>query len=238
MQKPPQNNYGNRFVSFEKKSNQYYNIKNERYSFLRQVIFLEIKLNKREAKKLKSKNTIINSAIKLFGTKGLKDTSIADIMQDADLGIGTFYNYFQSKDELLNNLLTQIAFDIRQYFVKLTNENSSQAQILEAIVIYSAKVLDHNRFILPLFMRAVDKSALTVQHHSLMQKPLPFKDLFDEIIQSGQANGEFRTDIPAEIITEMFHSLFQTASFSSLPIKYQDNIRYKLNLILTGIKTR
>ena len=71
-----------------------------------------------------------------------------------------------------------------------------------------------------------------------MQKPLPFKDLFDEIIQSGQANGEFRTDIPAEIITEMFHSLFQTASFSSLPIKYQDNIRYKLNLILTGIKTR
>ena len=95
MQKLPQNNYGNHCVSFEKKSNQYYNIKNERYSFLRQVIFLEIKLNKREAKKLKSKTTIINSAIKLFGTKGLKDTSIADIMQDADLGIGTFYNYFQ-----------------------------------------------------------------------------------------------------------------------------------------------
>lgn len=202
------------------------------------MIFLEIKLNKREAKKLKSKNTIIKSAIKLFGEKGLKDTSIADIMTDADLGIGTFYNYFQSKDELLNNLLTQIAFDIRQYFFKLTSEKNSQTQILEAIVIYSAKVLDHNRFILPLFMRAVDKSALTVQHHNIMQKPLPFKDLFDEIIHDGQQNGEFRNDIPAEIITEMFHSLFQTASFSSLPIKYQDNIRYKLNLILAGITNK
>ena len=61
------------------------------------------------------------------------------------------------------------------------------------------------------------------------------EDIFDEIIKTGQDNGEFRSDIPAEIITEMFHSLFQSASFSSLPLKYQENIRYKLNLVLSGI---
>jgi len=38
-----------------------------------------------------------------------KDTSIADIMQKANLGIGTFYNYFQSKDDLLRSLLIQLA---------------------------------------------------------------------------------------------------------------------------------
>lgn len=196
---------------------------------------MEQNLSKREIKKIQSKKAIIHSAIELFAKKGLKDTSIADIMQDADLGIGTFYNYFQSKDDLLSSLLIKLAMDIREHYLKSLTEQKTQAQILEGLVRYTANLLDKNRFILPLFMRAVDKSALTVQSPASIKKPLPFKDIFDEIIQAGQNNGEFRQDMPAEIISEMFHALFQSASFSSLPIKYQDNIRYKLNLILSGI---
>ena len=197
---------------------------------------MEPVLNKREAKKLQSKQMITSAAIHLFGTKGLKDTSIADIMTEANLGIGTFYNYFQSKDDLLNHLLVKIASDIRAYFVKLTEEQQSQANILKNIVLYSADVLEHNRYILPMFMRAVVKSAATnTKANEMVGKPLPFKLLFDQIIQQGQLVGEFRDDLPAEIITEMFHSIFQTASFSTLPIPYKDNIRYKLELILTGI---
>lgn len=199
---------------------------------------MEHTFSKREAKKIQSKNSIIQSATILFAQKGLKDTSIADIMQKSNLGIGTFYNYFQSKDDLLSNLLIQLAMDIRKYYLELLNKQITQAQILENLVTYTANLLEQNRFILPLFMRAVDKSAIMIKPPVSMKKPLPFKDIFDEIIQSGQKNGEFRNDIPAEIISEMFHSLFQSASFSSLPIKYQDNIRYKLNLILTGISLR
>lgn len=202
------------------------------------MIILEHTFSKREAKKIQSKNTIIQSATILFAQKGLKDTSIADIMQKSNLGIGTFYNYFQSKDDLLSNLLIQLAMDIRKYYLELLNKQITQAEILEKLVIYTANLLEQNRFILPLFMRAVDKSAIMIKPPVSMKKPLPFKDIFDEIIQSGQKNGEFRNDIPAEIISEMFHSLFQSASFSSLPIKYQDNIRYKLNLILTGISLK
>ena len=61
------------------------------------MIILEHTLSKREAKKIKSKKTIIQSAIVLFAQKGLKDTSIADIMQKANLGIGTFIIIFNLK---------------------------------------------------------------------------------------------------------------------------------------------
>ena len=202
---------------------------------MRFILDIVATISKREAKKQQSRKAIVSSAIKLFSKKGLKDTSIADIMKEAQLGIGTFYNYFKSKDELLRSLLNQIALDIRQYFIKTSQEKKLQAEVLEAVVLYSANLLEKNRFILPLFMLAIDKSALSSTNHTVIEKPLLFKDLFNDIIQSGQATGEFRTDIPSEIITEMFHSLFQTASFSTLPIKYQDNIRYKLILILAGI---
>ena len=172
------------------------------------MIILEYNLSKREAKKIKSKKTIIQSAIMLFAQKGLKDTAIADIMQKANLGIGTFYNYFQSKDDLLRSLLIQLAMNIRQHYLESIrqhyleslNKEKTQAQILEGLVLYTANLLDQNRFILPLFMRAVDKSALTMKPHVSIKKPLPFKDIFDEIIKTGQDNGEFRNDIPAEII--------------------------------------
>ena len=202
---------------------------------MRFILDIVATISKREAKKQQSRKAIVSSAIKLFSKKGLKDTSIADIMKEAQLGIGTFYNYFKSKDELLRSLLNQIALDIRQYFIKTSQEKKLQAEVLEAVVLYSANLLEKNRFILPLFMLAIDKSALSSTNHTVIEKPLLFKDLFNDIIQAGQATGEFRTDIPSEIITEMFHSLFQTASFSTLPIKYQDNIRYKLILILAGI---
>ena len=53
-------------------------------------------MGRRERKKLQSKQTILAAAVKQFMAKGVKETSIADIMGEAELGVGTFYNYFES----------------------------------------------------------------------------------------------------------------------------------------------
>ena len=58
-------------------------------------------MGRRERKKLQSRKMILEAAISEFSKKGYKETSVADIMAAADLGIGTFYNYFASKEELL-----------------------------------------------------------------------------------------------------------------------------------------
>ena len=124
---------------------------------------MEHTLSKREAKKIKSKKTIIQSAIVLFAQKGLKDTSIADIMQKANLGIGTFYNYFQSKDDLLRSLLIQLAMDIRQHYLESINKEKTQAQVLEGLVLYTANLLDQNRFIFCQNMVLIDTSCRLCQ---------------------------------------------------------------------------
>ena len=193
-------------------------------------------LSKREAKKQLFRSTIVESAVKLFSKKGIKNTAIADIMKDAGLGIGTFYNYFESKDDLLRNLLIQLAVSIRQYTMRMLHEKKTQGEVLEEMTLYSADMLERNRFLMPLFMTAVDKNAFS-HNGNIVKKPLPFKDLFNEVIMDGQRRGEFRRDVPSEIITEMFHAMFQTASFSSLPLRYQENVRYKLKIVLSGIVT-
>lgn len=191
-------------------------------------------INRRERKKLNSKNAILEAAVKLFIQKGYKETAIAEIMNEADLGIGTFYNYFQSKEEILKYFLAEIISKTNQHFLSLMKEPKPASAVLTEMFLFTGRILDENRFVLPLFLSMANRGAAP----KVLTHPADgstFKGIFSSIIKKGQEKGEFRDDIPAEVITEMFHSIFQAASFSSLDITFMQNIEYKLQLILAGL---
>ncbi len=52
-------------------------------------------------------NRLLNTAFKLFTEKGLKDTSIQNIVDDADVAKGTFYLYFKDKYEIRDILIVK-----------------------------------------------------------------------------------------------------------------------------------
>ncbi len=201
-------------------------------------ILMDEKISRRERKKIHSKRAILEAAVKCFGQQGFQDTSIAEIMNEADLGIGTFYNYFESKEDILKCLLGGIVDELRDAMAALQQEKLPAAVVLEKMVLLTAQLLDDNRFVLPLFLSAANRSALPAGGQP--GGAPAFKTIFAYIIEQGQGQGEFRQDIPAGIITEMFHSMFQAASFSSLDLSFLDNVQYKLRLMMDGIciKTR
>ena len=53
------------------------------------------------------KNRLLNNAFKLFTKKGVKDTSIQEIVDSADVAKGTFYLYFKDKYEIRDVLIAQ-----------------------------------------------------------------------------------------------------------------------------------
>lgn len=58
--------------------------------------------------KQKSKETrLLNTAFKLFTEKGIKNTSIQEIVDKADVGKGTFYLYFKDKYEIRDILIVK-----------------------------------------------------------------------------------------------------------------------------------
>ncbi len=50
---------------------------------------------------------LLNTAFKLFTEKGIKDTSIQEIVDTADVGKGTFYLYFKDKYEIRDILIAK-----------------------------------------------------------------------------------------------------------------------------------
>lgn len=60
------------------------------------------------------KQQILNAAYELFINKGYNSSSIQDILDEANVSKGTFYNYFGSKAECLMAIMDSIGSEIRQ----------------------------------------------------------------------------------------------------------------------------
>ncbi|WEG13344.1 TetR/AcrR family transcriptional regulator [Pullulanibacillus sp. KACC 23026] len=57
--------------------------------------------NLREKRKLENQKKIIRAARHLFSGKGFQQTTISEIASEAQVGVGTIYNYYASKGVLL-----------------------------------------------------------------------------------------------------------------------------------------
>ncbi len=192
------------------------------------------KISLRKQKKFRARQTILTAAANQFKQVGFANTSIAGIMQAAGLGVGTFYNYFGSKEEVLLILAKNLREQVEQNISATDAGNQTSAELLELCCVCTARLIDENRFILPLFLSASEHSDKPEQ---IPQSLSPgFRELFEEIILRGQRSGEFRSDVPANIISEMIHSIYQTTAFSKLEISFQENIRFKVKILLKGIE--
>jgi AcrR family transcriptional regulator len=60
---------------------------------------------RQERRREKTRASLIGAAQVLFAGKGVEATAIAEITEAADVGFGSFYNYFDSKDEIAEAVL-------------------------------------------------------------------------------------------------------------------------------------
>lgn len=61
----------------------------------------------REKKKLRTKRAILGSAHRLLDTKDYNDVTMEEIAEASDIAVGTLYNYFKSKADLLLALILE-----------------------------------------------------------------------------------------------------------------------------------
>ena len=67
---------------------------------------------KSEERKKEKENKITTAALSTFRDKGIESTSIRDIMNRTDLGLGTFYLYFRDKRDLEEKIVLDIMTEL------------------------------------------------------------------------------------------------------------------------------
>ncbi len=103
----------------------------------------------REKKKSERKGRIFSAAVDLFNEKGFSNTSMQDIADNANLAVGTLYNYFPSKNDLLLDIMhDEIEITITENDA-LFNEVNLQNQSAKEII----KLISKKIFSIPLFVK-------------------------------------------------------------------------------------
>lgn len=93
-------------------------------------------MSKLDEKKRQKRESLLDSAFTLFISKGINDTSISDIVKNANMAKGTFYLYFKDKFDLRDKLITSKAMLLfRNATENLAKKNFNT---LEENVIYIA----------------------------------------------------------------------------------------------------
>jgi len=71
--------------------------------------------NPKTSRGRKTRRRILDAAEAEFGEKGFHDGSISGITQRAGVALGTFYTYFDSKEEIFQALVTYMSRRIREW---------------------------------------------------------------------------------------------------------------------------
>jgi len=62
-------------------------------------------LTRSQRRASRTRRRLLNAALDMFGTKGFDATTVEDITERADVGKGTFYRHFSSKNEVMTALV-------------------------------------------------------------------------------------------------------------------------------------
>ena len=85
--------------------------------------------DKFEEMRIKSKNNIIQAALKLFSTKGYHATSTSAIAKEAGVAAGLMYNYFSSKEDLLVSIIDQF---FEELIISISKKFDGKHELLDA----------------------------------------------------------------------------------------------------------
>lgn len=92
----------------------------------------------RDEKKRRRKDRVFKAALELFDRKGFAATTMKEIAENSELGVGTLYNYFPSKNALLIGIMEkkmeEISLSNRRSIVAIFLKEKDPKTIMENIL--------------------------------------------------------------------------------------------------------
>lgn len=155
------------------------------------------------------KADILNSGRELFYSKGFKDTNVSEIAKMAGIGVGTFYNYYSSKEELFLEVYIKENEDQKKCMFESIDLNDDPVTLVTKIVTQNAIEMNSN-----LILKEWYNRDLFSKLEKYFYKQGGFESI-DELSRSGKAElikkwkaeGKIRDDLDDEMIIAIFDSI-------------------------------
>ena len=195
--------------------------------------------DRRQRRSAEIRERLFRAALALFAKKGFAETTVEDITEAADVGKGTFFNYFPSKDHILIAFGEMQLAKLEAAIAEVRRTNEPIPQFMRSLGTRMTQEPARN----PEIMRALLQAYLSTTRvrEAMLDLQKRVQALHTQMIQLGQEQGEIRSDLPAEEIAYAFRqTIFGTVLIWSLygDATLQSRIESAFDLLWTGIAAR
>jgi AcrR family transcriptional regulator len=171
--------------------------------------------DRRSRRSIELRERLFRAALNLFAKKGFAETTVEDITNAADVGKGTFFNYFPSKDHILLAFGEMQLGKLQSAVEEARQSDTPMPQFLRSLGERMTQEPTRNPAIIRALLLAYLSS--TPVREAMVDLQNRVLALHSEMIRLGQQRGEIRDDLPAMEIAQVFRqTIFGTLLMWSL----------------------
>ncbi len=199
---------------------------------------------RRERKKEETRRRIFTAAISLFREKGFEQTTVDEITEKADVGRGTFFNYFPRKESVLAFLSEErleVAEENGQ--VLLAEARPVRDKLIEVYAFAASAYTEDRELSRYVFNEWMQRAFAPTEEVGCRWEKLLLK-----IIEQGQGNGELRSDVAADRMESVLSSVYMSTLYFWLccplgmpegsDFALVDEVKARIGLVIDGLGAR
>lgn len=175
-----------------------------------------------------TKQAIINIAKGYFYTIGYRKTSVQKIIDAAGVAKGTFYHYFKSKEDLLNQFIDSEMDALHKQLNGVIKMDIGALDKMNLIYRSGASWKSENVAAMrPLMKIMISDDNIILRHTMLQHQIEKIAPIYEEIIQQGKDEDVFHVDNPtytAQFIVNSFSGFADTVYGIFAAPKYTEDI--------------
>jgi TetR/AcrR family transcriptional regulator, cholesterol catabolism regulator len=198
---------------------------------------------RRARRKRQTRDRILDTAVRLFATRGYEETSVDEIAEAADVARQTFFNHFHAKEDVIHAWVEQRRREVRAGLETPGDADSAGHGAAGADA--PARLTRGLLTVAALYDADADVSRPMVRYWVHRGGPLgpdagATADLLRSVVESGQAAGELRADLDARSAAQVLLDVYLGCLYrwAADGGDLRDQLRPAVALVLDAMRPR
>ncbi|MFZ2539618.1 MAG: TetR/AcrR family transcriptional regulator [Oscillospiraceae bacterium] len=155
------------------------------------------------------KADIFNCGKELFSSKAFKDTNVCDITKMAGMAVGTFYNYYSSKEKLFIEIYLKENEELKRSIMESIDLDGDPVKVVKEAITLNLKGMNSN----PILKEWYNRDLFSKLEKEFYQEGgiVGIYELMNsstaELIKKWKSERKIRNDLDDEFILSLFNSV-------------------------------
>jgi TetR/AcrR family transcriptional regulator, cholesterol catabolism regulator len=143
---------------------------------------------------------ILSCAAGLFSRKGVAATTVREIADEAGILSGSLYHHFESKEAIVNEILSNYLEDLRGRYRSVLASGADPGTRLHDLVVASLEVVEAHPHATEIYQNEIQHLGRLERFGQLRQAGRDVQHAWIEVITAGVRQGVFRADLDPKIL--------------------------------------